>query len=146
MNYNALSKLESPRIWTDFQRLDKLKWVFREKYWQFTRIRVGTTKCGPIGRCLRGAMSRKAWAARAASTKTARNRYGSNLCFERAKSRAFEQKASQQFDHPIKGWHSSRTGKGLKEKNFIKSITCKQAFEGLKYWKNPMAGQKGLYK
>jgi len=65
--------------------------------------------------------------------KTACNRYGSNSGFERAKSRGFEQKAVSTVRSPFKRVTFFKIGESLRRKNSIRSTTCKQAFEGLKY-------------
>jgi hypothetical protein len=65
--------------------------------------------------------------------KTACNRYGSNLGFERAKSRGFEQKAVSKVRTPRQRVPIFKIRESFGRQNPIRSITCKQAFEGLKY-------------
>ena len=61
------------------------------------------------------------------------NRYGSNSRFERVKSRGFEQKAVSTVRIPHQRVTFFKIEGSFRGKNPIRSITCKEAFEGLKY-------------
>jgi len=78
----------------------------------------------------------------ATSTKKACNRYGSNLGFERARSRGFEHKAVSTVRSPRQRVTFFKIGSSFGRNKSFRSITCKQAFEGLK---EVLAGQNNLH-
>jgi hypothetical protein len=63
----------------------------------------------------------------AASTKTARNRYGSYLCFERARSRGFEQNAVSTIKAPGQRVPFFKIGESFGRKKSIYLITIRPA-------------------